>query len=135
MKILVRYDGSSADKNALRLAKNYARVWNAKIEVVKSVEQTLRIDYQDIEEEEVKLANEVKEILDPDKDLYQTHISLTDVTPGEDIVEFAKAIEAKQIIIGIKRRSRTGKLIFGSNSQYIILNTHCPVVTVKHELS
>jgi nucleotide-binding universal stress UspA family protein len=131
MKILVRYNGSTEDKNALRLAKHYASVWNAKIEVVKSVEQSPRFDHQDIEEKEVKFENEIKELLDADRDLYQTHLSLTNVSPGEDIVEFAKAIEAEQIIIGIKKRSRTGKLLFGSNSQYIILNAHCPVVTIR----
>ncbi|MFZ1202247.1 MAG: universal stress protein [Desulfobacterales bacterium] len=36
-----------------------------------------------------------------------------------------------QIFIGIKHRSKVGKLLFGSNAQHVILNAPCPVVTVR----
>jgi nucleotide-binding universal stress UspA family protein len=35
------------------------------------------------------------------------------------------------IIIGVKRRSKVGKLLFGSNAQYVIIKADCPVTTVK----
>ena len=47
---------------------------------------------------------------------------------GEDIVEFAKQNKADEIIIGIRRKSKVGKLMFGSTAQYVILNAPCPVV-------
>jgi len=50
---------------------------------------------------------------------------------GEDIVEFAEQNKADEIIIGIRRKSKVGKLIFGSTAQYVILNASCPVVSVK----
>jgi nucleotide-binding universal stress UspA family protein len=53
------------------------------------------------------------------------------MTPGEDLVDFAKEQAVDEIIIGIKRRSKVGKLLFGSNAQYIIIKAPCPVVTVK----
>jgi nucleotide-binding universal stress UspA family protein len=53
------------------------------------------------------------------------------MTPGEDIVEYAQEKAIDEIIIGIKRRSKVGKLLFGSNAQYIIIKAPCPVVTVK----
>ena len=51
--------------------------------------------------------------------------------PGEDLVKFStdKAVDA--VFIGIRRRSKVGKLLFGSNAQYIILKAPCPVITVK----
>jgi nucleotide-binding universal stress UspA family protein len=51
--------------------------------------------------------------------------------PGEDLVQFAKDNEADEIIVGVRRRSKVGKLMFGSTAQYVILEAACPVVTVK----
>ena len=53
------------------------------------------------------------------------------LTPGEDIVEFANDHKVDEIIIGIEKKSKVGKLLFGSNAQYIILESNCPVVSVK----
>jgi nucleotide-binding universal stress UspA family protein len=53
------------------------------------------------------------------------------MTPGEDLVDYAGENGIDEIIIGIKRRSKVGKLLFGSNAQYVILKAPCPVVTVK----
>ena len=48
-----------------------------------------------------------------------------------NIIEYAKEKAIDEIIIGIKRRSKVGKLLFGSNAQYIIIKAPCPVVTIK----
>jgi len=45
-------------------------------------------------------------------------------------VEFAQDNKIDEIVIGVKRRSKVGKMVFGSNAQYVILNAPCPVVTV-----
>ena len=47
------------------------------------------------------------------------------------LVEFAKRYKIDEIIIGIRRRSKVSKLVFGSAAQYVILNAPCPVVTIK----
>ena len=39
--------------------------------------------------------------------------------------------QVEEIIIGVRRRSKVGKLLFGSTAQYVILNAPCPVVSVK----
>ncbi len=52
-------------------------------------------------------------------------------SPGEDLVNFAKENDVDEIIIGVRRRSKVGKLVFGSTAQYVILEAPCPVVSVK----
>ena len=50
---------------------------------------------------------------------------------GEDLVQFAEQNKIDEIILGIRKRSKVGKLMFGSTAQYVILNAPCPVVSVK----
>jgi nucleotide-binding universal stress UspA family protein len=50
---------------------------------------------------------------------------------GEDIVIFAEENDIDQIYVGIRKKSRTSKLILGSTAQYIILKAKCPVISVK----
>ena len=47
------------------------------------------------------------------------------------MVEFAKENQIDGIVMGAARRSRVGKLIFGSTAQYVVLEAHCPVLMVK----
>lgn len=49
----------------------------------------------------------------------------------KDIVQYAKENEVDEIVVGVKRRSKVGKLVFGSNAQYVIIEAPCPVLTVK----
>ena len=57
---------------------------------------------------------------------------LTDsLEPGEQIVVHARRSSADLIFLGIKKRSRVGKMLFGSTAQHVILNAHCPVITVR----
>ena len=50
---------------------------------------------------------------------------------GEDILKIAEEKQAEEIVIGIQRKSKVGKLLFGSTAQFIIMNAPCPVVTVR----
>ncbi|MBC7307670.1 MAG: universal stress protein, partial [Dietzia sp.] len=43
----------------------------------------------------------------------------------------AHELGADMIVIGLRRRSPTGKLLFGSNAQRILLEANCPVLAVK----
>lgn len=52
---------------------------------------------------------------------------------GEDLVKTAEEMDAKLIVIGLRRRSPVGKLILGSNAQRTLLDAPCPVLAVKAE--
>ena len=43
----------------------------------------------------------------------------------------ADRVNASLIVIGLRRRTATGKLITGSQAQRILLDAHCPVLAVK----
>lgn len=53
--------------------------------------------------------------------------------PKNEIVSYANNVDAEYIVISGRKRSPAGKAIFGSTSQYVILNAQCPVVTVPSE--
>ena len=50
---------------------------------------------------------------------------------AEAILEIAAAERPRFLVVGIRRRTPMGKLIMGSVAQRLILDAHCPVVTVK----
>ena len=50
---------------------------------------------------------------------------------GESLVEYAERNGIDEIVIGIQKRSKVGKLVFGSTAQYVILEAPCPVLAVK----
>lgn len=53
--------------------------------------------------------------------------------PADEIVEYASQHNARYIVVSPRRRSQTGKILFGSVAQSILLNTSCPVVSVVEE--
>lgn len=50
---------------------------------------------------------------------------------AEELVEAAERLAASLLVIGIRRRSPTGKLITGSQAQRILLDATVPVLAVK----
>ena len=79
----------------------------------------------------INLEKEMRKLLNGDRPTYDTHLVITKLSPGEELVEYAKRNKLDEIIIGAKRRSKVGKLMFGSTAQHVTLNAPCPVVSVK----
>ena len=131
MKILVCYDGSNVAKDAARLAGHHAEVYGASLLMVKALQQSPELKFEDIQREETSLESEAKEILGDSSISFETHAIVTNMSPGEEVVEFAKRNEVEEIVIGIRKRSKVGKLVFGSTAQFVILNAHCPVVSIR----
>jgi len=131
MKFLVCYDETNEAKKALKVAQEHARIWNAKLEVVNAVIRIEPLKHSKVTKMEEKIEGEVKGILGGDDSPYEVQLLLTDLTSGEQLVKFAEDQEIDQIFLGIVKKSKVGKLLFGSTAQYVILHAPCPVVTVK----
>ena len=127
---MVGYDLSNVAKEALELAKKHAKAFDAKVYVVRSLSQSREMKREDIQKAEQELENIRRSFRDEGIEC-KTEAIVSAITPGEDLVQFVSERKIDEIIVGVKRRSKVGKLIFGSNAQYIILMAQCPVVAVK----
>jgi len=130
MKILVGYKGSKADEDVLELAHKHALAFNADVYIMTSLEQSATLKKKAIDKAESKLEN-LKKPFQADKIACEARTSVSFESSGEDLIRFAKENDIDEIIIGVKRRSKVGKLVFGSTAQYVILEAPCPVVAVK----
>jgi nucleotide-binding universal stress UspA family protein len=130
MKIMVGYDGSNVAKEALVLAKKHAKAFGGKVYLLTTLTQGPELKLEDIQKAEHELER-LRASFKEDGIPCETHAIVSSLSAGEDLVQFAQENEIEEIIIGVRRRSKVGKLLFGSNAQYIILQAPCTVVAVK----
>ena len=130
-KILVGYDGSNEAKDALKLAQKYAKAFGAKIDVVKSVTSEQPLSSSLFQTAEEELGREIRNHFKGSKTSFETHFLVSSRSSGENLVWFAELENIDEIIIGVRKRSKVGKLLLGSTAQYVVLNASCPVVTIK----
>ena len=130
MKILVGYKGTNVGKDLMDIAVMHAKAFDANILVVTSLIGGDKTEQQEIIDAEKNL-EKAKSYFDNLGVKTETHLLIRGFEPGEDIVKFAKENKIDEILIGVRSRSKVGKLIFGSTAQAVILDAHCPVITVK----
>lgn len=128
--IIIGLDDSKVSEAILELAEKHAKAFSATVVIIISFKGGPDIPRKAFVKAEKRLLQ--TEAFFSEKGIRcEGHLPVRGLEPGEDIVRFAEEKNAEEIIIGVKRRSRVGKLLFGSNAQYVILNAPCPVVTVK----
>jgi len=52
---------------------------------------------------------------------------------AEEIVDLATKVGADRVVVGGRKRSPTGKAVFGSTAQAVMLDAPCPVTFVRGE--
>ena len=130
MKLVAAYNGTDESKLALDLAKKHAKIFNAKLLVISSSEGGKGEKPEEIIKIELELS-QIKEDLKREEIDGEVDQLARGFSPGEDLVMFAEENDIDQIYVGIRKKSRTSKLILGSTAQYIILKASCPVISVK----
>ncbi len=130
MKILVGYDGSKIAEDAVAKAHKHALAFGAEVHIVTALEQSPSLTKNDIEKAENKL-EKLQKPFKKDNVACEISTAVSYESPGESLVRFAKENDIEELIIGVRRRSKVGKLVFGSTAQYVILQAPCTVTTVK----
>lgn len=131
MKFLVAYaGGAEMNETVLALAIKSAKVFNAALYIVSSMEGASEKELSDLTRIESTL-DALKTSIIKQGIPCETNLLIRGLSPGEDIVDFAREKNIDQIFIGIEKKSKVGKIFFGSNAQHIILEAPCPVVSVN----
>ena len=130
MKIVVGYKESKLSKAILDTVKQHAKAFDATVYLIFSLEggPGEKIEEIDIAKGELSYAEGV---LKEAGIKAEAELLIRGLSPGEDIVDFAKDKKADEIIVGVKMKSKVGKFLLGSTAQYVILNAECPVVSIK----
>lgn len=129
MKIMVAYDGSEMSRRALTVAQKRTKLLAAVLHIFFA-----NGDGSDATSKDARLESFLK---DAEMMCKACGIecciesSRSKLSPAESIVEYARANQIDEIVIGLRKRSQLGKMLFGSTSRQVILDADCPVLTVK----
>lgn len=133
MRILACYHTKPRGVAAIKLAQDHAAKWQAEIDVVWAVSRDKPLAQKQTQEIEEEFEGHLTQLFEGSDLTYKAHLLINTITVGEQIVDFAAQIEADMIVLGLRRRSLAGKMIFGSNSQFIIIKAPCPVLTIRRD--
>lgn len=130
MKILVGYRGLDVGRDLLEIALKHAKAFDGEVLLITSMKGGERNEKSAYEQAEKNL-KDAGQYFEENGVKSDIHLLVRGFEPGEDIVRFAREKNVDEIIIGVKSRSKVGKLLFGSTAQAVILRAPCPVVTVR----
>jgi len=129
--LMVCYERSEIGAQTLALAQAYAKSWHVAINVVSTYKREAPLTPAQVREMEQGFQAEIESQFEQAKVTYETHLLIDIYSSGEQLVKFAEGKNFQFIFIGISKRSKVGKSLFGSTAQYVILNAPYPVITVN----
>jgi nucleotide-binding universal stress UspA family protein len=130
MKIAVGFIDSPEGHAAINKAIEEAQLRDADLVIINSKVGGRHDDAQDF----MSMADELKKVEEQLAKLgvsYDIHEYVRGQTPSQDIMQAAKEYGAELIVIGIRTRSTTGKMLLGSTALEILHDTTLPVLCVK----
>ncbi len=128
MTIVVGYVPTPEGEAALTAAINEAGLREEPLHVVNTTRGDALVDSRFASEDALAA---VRARLDDSGVVYEIDQQVGGHEASEELVDIADRVKASLIVIGLRRRSPTGKLITGSQAQRILLDAHCPVLAVK----
>jgi len=128
MTIVVGYVPTPEGDAALRAAVDESRLRDQPLHVVNSSRGDALSDPRFATSHAL---DGVRTQLDAAGVVYEIEQQVRGHEASDELVSAADRIGASLIVIGLRRRTATGKLITGSQAQRILLDAHCPVLAVK----
>ena len=130
MKILLYCKNTEAHKKALKIAVEQAQAFGATVHLVSCISEMDKMPLEVIEKAEQTLQDQVDQIFAPVSIDCRKKILVTSFTSGEELVKYAESNAIDTIIMSVQKRSKLGKMFFGSTTQFVILEAPCKVITV-----
>jgi nucleotide-binding universal stress UspA family protein len=128
MTIVVGYVPTPEGEAALTAAVAEARLREEPLHIVNSARGDSLVDSRFVQEQGL---TELRSRLDATGVVYEIDQQVRGHEASEEVVDAADRVKASLIVIGIRRRTATGKLLTGSQAQRILLDANCPVLAVK----
>ena len=130
-RIMVGYNAYFTSEKVINVAKEHVKAFNATLVVVSSVVgHSLDAEGKLANVEAAKRLERLETSLVEEGVPYEMHLLVRGENPGEDLVAFAREHDIYEMVVGFKKRSAIGEIMFGSNYRCIIGDAPCPVVTV-----
>ncbi|MDR3556994.1 MAG: universal stress protein [Syntrophobacteraceae bacterium] len=126
------YDGSEEAEQGVIEAEKRARAFNGEVLVVTSHVNDDQFYPKRIEPTERSL-KQVQAFFDKNGTSCQTLLAYRDFdeNKGLHLLALAQQHKVDEIVVGIRSRSKVGKLLLGSIAQLLLLQAECPVLGVK----
>jgi nucleotide-binding universal stress UspA family protein len=139
MVIVAAVDRSEKRELVAKEAESLAEAFNEEIHVVHVLSRSefVNLERTNVDETGTSLSiDQVREIAEEYAAEAQNQLEKPSKAiglmgePAERITAYAKEHDARYVVVSGRKRSPTGKVIFGSVSQSILLNASSPVVSV-----
>jgi nucleotide-binding universal stress UspA family protein len=128
MTIVVGYVPKPEGRAALHAAIDEARRRDQPLYVLNSSRGDSYVDSSFASRDDV---DDVRALLEGSGVAFEFEQHVGGKDGAEEVLAAAQQRRAELVVIGLRRRTPTGKLIFGSDAQRILLEAPCPVLSVK----
>ena len=130
MNIAIGFRKDNVSDSQLKVALAHAKAFKGKVFILTSMKGGENEKMEDIDKAD-KSMDYAESFFKENGVECEKRLLVRGLNPGEDIVQFAEENQIDEIIVGVVKVSKVGKLLMGSTAQYVILHAPCPVISVK----
>lgn len=138
MAVVVGYAGSSDGDRVVALGAERARLSGEELRIARVLPDPPTDDpaayrnwTQNVDRARAELEALEQQLSGDGLSVTTQVVATHDKTVGEAILESANAADVTLLVIGLRSRSRVGKVLLGSTAQEVLLGADAPVLAVK----